>query len=197
MDTIEVSGIKKTILLQSSSYSRWQMSPVSISLNMLREEPDKKIYNKKQLTTAVLLEGEFTSNYKNRIPEAISSSKEIGFIENGKYTKMIVVSDGDVIANYVSKKGAIYPLGFDRFTQQSYGNRNFILNCIDYLCDDSGVIELRGKEIKLRLLDQARMKEQPLLGWINVIMPLIVLLFSGLIHYYFRKKRYAKKGSPS
>ena len=197
MDTIEVSGIKKTILLQSSSYSRWQMSPVRISLNMLREEPDKKIYNKKQLSTAVLLEGEFTSNYKNRIPEAISSSKEIGFIGNGKYTKMIVVSDGDVISNYVSKKGAIYPLGFDRFTQQSYGNRNFILNCIDYLCDDSGVIELRGKEIKLRLLDQARMKEHPLLGWINVVMPLIVLLFSGLIHYYLRKKRFARKSSSS
>lgn len=143
------------------------------------------------LPTAVLLEGAFTSNFRNRIPDAIRDSKEIGFMETGKPNKIIVVADGDVIRNHVSKKGAIYPLGYDRFTRQSYGNLAFVLNCIDYLCDDSGVIELRGKEFKLRLLDGARMGEQPWVPWINVLAPLSLLAIAGSVYNHFRKKRYS------
>jgi len=190
LDTIEVPNIRKTILLTSSGFSRLQLSPVRVSLNMLRNDPDPKLYNKRNLSAAILLEGTFPSNFKNRIPEAIATSPEIGYKESSTANKMIVVGDGDIISNYVSKKGAIYPLGFDRFTQQSYGNRNFILNCVDYLCDDSGVIELRGKEIKLRLLDKAKLATAGWLNWFNVLLPLLLLMTGGWIHSYLRKRKY-------
>lgn len=197
IDTIEVPDIRKTILLSTSDFARLQMSPARVSLNMLREEPDPKQYTKHKIPVAVLLEGTFTSNFKNRIPQAIESSPEIGFSAISPPNKMIVVGDGDIIANYVSKKGAIYPLGYDRFTQQSYGNRNFILNCIDYLCDDSGVIELRGKEIKLRLLDAAKLKETPWIRWFNVSVPLLLLMIAGWIHQSLRKRRYTNRRQSS
>ena len=193
VDTIAVDNVKKTILLTSSEFSRLQMSPVRVSLNMLRYDQDPKLYNKKKIPTAVLLEGTFTSNFRNRIPEAIANSPEIGFKEKSIENKMIVVADGDIISNYVSKKGAIYPLGYDRFTQQSYGNRNFILNCVDYLCDDSGVIALRGKEIKLRLLDKAKLATAGWLKWTNVLLPLLLMMIGGSIHYIVRKRKYALK----
>jgi ABC-2 type transport system permease protein len=192
LDTIDVPGIRKTVLLQTSEYSRLQMTPARVSLNMLRQEPDKRQYNKRNLPFAVLLEGAFTSNFRNRIPDAIRDSKEIGYREKGDTARMIIVGDGDVIANYVSRKGAIYPLGYDRFTQQSYGNRNFILNCIDYLCDDSGVIELRGKELKLRLLDASKTKENEWVRWFNVVAPILLLAVAGGFHHYRRKRRFTR-----
>lgn len=195
LDTIQVQGIRKTILLCGSKFGRLQMSPARISLNLLQEEPDPKSYSKRQLPAAVLLEGSFTSNFRNRIPEAIRTSKEIGFKETGQPTSMVVVADGDVIRNYVSKKGAIYPLGYDRFTKQSYGNLSFVLNCVDYLCDDSGVIGLRGKEFKLRLLDASRMNEMPWLPWVNVLAPLGIVLLAGAVHQSLRRRKYRQKVS--
>lgn len=193
VDTIDVTGIQKTVLLTTSDYARIQMPPARVSLNILQQEPDKRQYNKRGLPFAVLLEGRFPSNFKNRIPDAIRDSKEIGFRETGEPTRMIVVGDGDVITNYVSRKGAIYPLGYDRFTQQSYGNRNFILNCIDYLCDDSGVIELRGKEIRLRLLDKAKLADGGWIRWTNVLAPLVLLVLAGTIHHRVRRRKYSRK----
>ncbi|MFM9028389.1 MAG: Gldg family protein, partial [Bacteroidota bacterium] len=191
IDTIEVSGIRKTVLLSGSKACRIQMAPARVSLNILQEEPDERDYNKLFLPTAVLLEGTFSSNFRNRIPETIRDSKEIGFMETGKATKLIVVADGDVIRNHVSKKGAIYPLGYDRFTNQSYGNLSFVLNCVDYLCDDSGVIGLRSKEFKLRLLDGARMNELPWIPWLNVLAPLLMVVITGIIYNRSRKKKYS------
>lgn len=192
LDTIEVPGVTKTLLLATSDYSRLQLSPARVSLNLLQQEPDPRTYNKRKLPVAYLLEGTFTSNFRHRIPDTLAQSPEIGFKENSVPNKMIVVGDGDVVSNYVSKKGAIYPLGYDRFTQQSYGNRNFLLNCVDYLCDDSGVIELRGKEIKLRLIDGARLKNQPWVTWSNVVSPLFILVLGGWIHHLLRKRRYTR-----
>lgn len=196
VDTIQVPGVRKTILLTSSDFSKLQLPPARVSLNMLREEPDASVYKKKQIPVAVLLEGTFSSNYRNRIPVVIQQSSSIGFRDSSKNTRMIIIGDGDIISNYVSKKGAIYPLGFDRFTQQSFGNRNFILNCIDYLCDDSGIIELRGKEIKLRMLDPAKLQENSWIRWFNVAVPAFAVLISGWVYLLIRKKRY-QKASPA
>ena len=105
---------------------------------------------------------------------------------------MIVISDGDIIANYVNKKGTMYPLGYDRFTQQYYGNKNFILNCIDYLCDETGILELRGKEIKLRMLDPVKTASPFVLSWINVLAPVLLVLLYGILRSVRRKNRYGK-----
>lgn len=169
------------------------MPPARVSLNILEEKPDPAQFNMKFLPVAVMLEGQFTSNYKNRIPRAISEDKEIDFKESSIAGKMIVISDGDMIANYVSKKGTMYPLGYDRFTQQFYGNKNFILNCIDYLCDETGILELRGKELKLRLLDPVKTASPTILSWTNIFAPVILVIIYGIIRNFRRKRRYGKR----
>ncbi len=192
IDTIESENVNKTVLLTTSKFSRLQMAPARVSLNMLREEPDPKMFNKQNIPVAVLLEGNFTSNYVNRIPDQIASSSEIDFKKTSVLTSMIVVSDGDVIANYVSKKGNIYPLGYDRFTGQNYGNKNFILNCIDYLCGNKAILGLRGKEFKLRLLDAAKTENRAAIQWVNLLIPALIVLIFGFIFNFLRKKKFAR-----
>ncbi|NVO03165.1 MAG: gliding motility-associated ABC transporter substrate-binding protein GldG, partial [Bacteroidetes bacterium] len=146
MDTIGQKNIKKTILLTSSKYSRIANTPIAINLNMLRKDPDERMYTKSYLPVAVLLEGKFESVFKNRIPPEIYEDKSIGFKEVcAKDNKMIVISDGDIIRNQLQmSNGNLYPLplGFDRYTKQQFGNKDFILNCIDYLSDESGLISV-------------------------------------------------------
>ena len=133
----------------------------------------------------------FNSNYTNRIPDAIANSPEINFISKSTPTKMIVVSDGDIISSYISKKGLVYPLGYDRFTRQTYGNKSFILNCIDYLCDNNAILELRAKEIKMRLLDPAKTEDATMIKWLNLLLPPILIAFFGIIFSILRKKKYS------
>ncbi len=190
MDTVEAPGITKTILLSTSKFSKSILSPVRVSLNILKEDPDPAYFSQQYLPVAVLLEGKFESVFRNRVPAEILNIKEIAFIDAGIANKMIVISDGDMIGNYVSKKGNIYPLGYDRFTQQTYGNRNFILNCVDYLCDNENIVSLRGKEFKIRLLDPAK-AERKIFGWMAMLIPIVLVLLYGIIHFYFRRRKYA------
>ena len=190
MDTVEAPGISKTVLLSTSKFSKSLLSPVRVSLNMLKEDPDPTYFSQQYLPVAVLLEGKFQSVFHSRVPEEIKNNKDIAFKDSGVQNKMIVISDGDMIANYVSKKGNIYPLGYDRFTNQTYGNRNFILNCVDYLCDNENIVSLRGKEFKIRLLDPAKSKEK-IYSWVAMVLPLVMVLLYGMIHFYIRRRKYA------
>jgi ABC-2 type transport system permease protein len=105
---------------------------------------------------------------------------------------MILIADGDVIRNQVKKStGDIFPLGYNKFTNQQYGNKKFILNCVDFLCDDSGIIEVRGKEITLRLLNKAKIrKEKTYWQLLNTIAPILLVLLFGFGNHYIRKRRY-------
>ncbi len=192
LDTIESGDVKKTILLTTGKFSRIQMAPARVSLNMLRDEPDPKLFNKHYIPAAVLLEGNFVSNYLNRIPDALARSPEIDFKDKSVENSMIVVSDADIISNYVSKKGNIYMLGYDRFTGQTYGNRNFILNCVDYLCGMKDILSLRGKEFRLRLLDPSKTEKAAAIQWINLLAPAILVIAFGLLFNFIRKKKFAK-----
>jgi ABC-2 type transport system permease protein len=142
----------------------------------------------------VLLEGKFESVFKNRIPPAIANSSEIKFKAESSPTKMIVVSDGDVIKNGISKStGKVYPLGFDRFTNQLYGNTNFILNSMNYLTDNSGLISIRSRELTLRLLDKEILKNQKTFWQVfNTVLPVLLILVYGIVQYLLRKRKYAK-----
>jgi ABC-2 type transport system permease protein len=191
LDTVEAPGIKKTVLLTTSKFSRSLMSPVRVNLNMLKDDPDPSYFSQQYLPIAILLEGKFPSVFKGRLSKEILDDKTIGYKEQSPDNRMIVVADGDVIANYVSKKGNIYPLGYDRFTQQTYGNKNFILNCIDYLCDNGNIVSLRGKEFRIRLLDPAK-AENKFIGLIAMLVPVIIVLLYGIIHFYIRKRKYAR-----
>ncbi len=193
IDTTSNKRIRKTVLLQSSPYARAVPSPVRVDLNMARVRPDPDMFTKGNIPLAVLLEGEFTSIFQYRM--GASESSELPFKERISSNKMIVVADGDVIRNQRKKStGEIYPLGYNRYTNQQFGNKRFVLNCIDYLCDDSGIIEVRGKEITLRLLNKGKIKkEKGTWQAINMIAPLALVLFFGGINRWVRKRKYVYK----
>ncbi len=193
LDTIAVKGIKKTILLQSSKFSKAILSPVRVDLRMVNMPLDEKRFDNPYRNIAVLLEGEFESLYKNHLSPKIAKDSAIDFKENGKKSKMIVISDGDMIRNdidYRSRKKL--PLGYDKYTNQTYGNKNFILNCVNYLCDDSGLISVRARELTLRLLDKKKLKNERL-KWqmINTGLPLLLLVVFGVVYNIRRKRKYS------
>lgn len=192
IDTIATKDVRKTNILTTSPYNRELQAPTIISLNMIEETPDPKLFQSEPKAVGVLLEGFFKSNFLNRaIPDGVTTAEET--VSKSKLTKMLVFSDGDVFKNQISEKdGSIFPLGYDRYSQQSFGNKNFLLNAVDYLTDDSGLITLRSKEIKLRLLDKGKLVEQKT-TWqlINMIIPLIMLVVFGIFQHIYRRRKYA------
>jgi len=190
IDTTLNKQVKKTVLLRSSQYSRTVSAPVKVDLNLARINPDPSMFKSGgNYIMALLLEGSFSSVFQYR---GGTLDPELKFKEHIDNNKMIVISDGDVIRNQRKKStGEIFPLGYDRYTQQQFGNKRFILNCIDFLCDDSGIIEVRGKEITLRLLNRAKVKAEKL-QWqlINMIVPVFIILLFGFANNIIRKRKY-------
>jgi ABC-2 type transport system permease protein len=190
IDTIDVPRVIKTPLLQSSNYTKILNAPVRVALQMLSIEPNPQQFIKKNLTSAIALEGTFTSVFKNRL---IAKNDKAKYLEESKRTKMIVVSDGDIIKNYFSvRDSSVYPLGYDRFTRRTFSNSIFVQNAIDWLADDFNLISARSKEIKLRMLDSERIKKEKL-RWqaFNIAMPSVLVILIGSILFYRRKKKYA------
>ncbi len=195
IDTLEKKGIKKTILLTSSEYSRTVNTPILISLDILRKEPDKRLFNKKNIPVAVLLEGSWESLYSNRIPPAIRDNRDIDFRQKSVPGKMIIAADGDIIKNQfrTTSSGTVpYPLGYDVYTSQTFGNKDFILNAMNYLVEESGLISIRSRELKLRLLDRTEINENKLF-WqlLNIVLPIAVIILLGIIMFIIRKRKYA------
>ena len=194
IDTTVKKGIRKIPLLKTSQYSKVSSAPTRISLEIVRFEPDQTQFNKGRQLTAVLLEGEFESVYKNRLTPQIKNANEISFKAKSVPNKMVVISDGDVAKNHVNNKtGEYLSLGFDRFTRQEFGNKDFMLNVMGYLCDDSGLMRVRSKKLKIRLLDKTVLKNDKF-DWqlINTILPIGLILLFGIAHYYDRKKKFTK-----
>lgn len=195
IDTLVNPDIKKTVLYRSSKYSRLLTAPVRIDLNVSRLDLQPEMFQRKsngEFIMGVLLEGKFTSNFAYRFDQ--TKTPELPFKDHVDSNKMIVISDGDVIRNQFKKStGEVFPLGYDRFTNQQFGNEKLILNCMDYLCDDSGIIEIRSKEIKLRLLDKGKIKKQRNY-WIalNLGGPIVLILLFGLINSLVRKRKYTR-----
>jgi ABC-2 type transport system permease protein len=191
IDVLDIKNVNKTILLASSPFSKKLTAPHMLSLQAIEQEPDPKAFQGQPKSTAVLLEGQFASDFKNRpVPQGVQEN--IVPIADSKPTKMIVISDGDIFKNQVAADGSPYPLGYDHYTRQNFGNKNLLLNIADYMTDDSGLISLRNKEIKLRLLNRARIRSEKLY-WqvINTIIPLLLVLIFAIFQHYMRKRRYA------
>ncbi len=187
IDTLS-NDIKKTILLTSSDKSKLEGVPKEIRLDVIRQKPDMGSYTEGPQNLAVLLEGNFRSAYKNRVkPFKIDTHKD-----TGAPTKMIVISDGDIIKNQ-TRKGQPMPLGYDPAMNLQYGNKEFLLNGINYLLDDSGLIEVRGKEIDIAFLDIEKVVNNKT-KWqlINILLPLLMLALFAFLFSWFRKKRYSK-----
>jgi ABC-2 type transport system permease protein len=194
IDLISVENVRAEVILASSPFSRSLKTPAMLSLQMVEEEPDPAQFQSAPMPVGVLLEGQFPSNFKNRpIPEGISSYDKLP--AKAKHAKMMVLADGDFFKNQINKNdGSPYPLGFDRFNpNQQFANKSFLLNTVDYLVDDSGIIGLRNKEIKLRLLDRAKIKQEKTF-WqlINIILPLFVIFLAGIFQHYYRIGKYTR-----
>jgi len=196
IDTLDTPGVTKTILLTTSRYSRVLNTPVMISLSYLYQKPDPAMFNQPYQPVAVLLEGEFASLFLNRVPPEIAEAPEVGFVEKSPKTQMIVIADGDIIKNQLqagTSGSAPLPLGYDKYTGQQFGNADFVLNAMNYLCDDSGLLSVRSREVKLRTLDGARVKNERT-EWqiINTLIPVLLVLVFAFVQAYLRKRKYAR-----
>ncbi len=188
-------SINREVLLRTSSATRVVNAPLMVSLETARREPDRREFNMPHQPVALLLEGEFTSVFANRVISGIIGREDSGFREKGESTRMLVVADGDIIRNDITVSGGIpepLPLGYDRYSGQTFGNREFILNALNYLLDEAGLMELRTRELQLRLLDRARVREQRTM-WqvINLVVPLVIVVSFGLLYNWSRKKLFS------
>ena len=186
IDTLK-NGIDKTVLLQSSKLSKPQGTPKIIALEEISNKPLPADYNNGDKIVGVLLEGQFNSAYANRVQPFKSDL----YKDKSESNKMVLISDGDIIANQIHE-GQPLELGLDKWTNQQYGNKTFLLNTVNYLLDDSGLIKLRSKTIDLQFLDKQKViANKSKWQLINVLAPLILLGLFGVIFSFLRKRRYS------
>ena len=184
------NAINKTVLLQSSLYSKLVGTPAEINLKIVSERPNQKDFvGTGNYPVAVLLEGQFHSVYENRV----LPFKDSSFKTFGEKAKMIVISDGDVIKNQLDKNSQPLELGYDKWTNNLYANKEFMMNCVNYLLDDNGLINIRSKEVNLPILDKEKVyatytKSQI----ITVAVPIVLLLLFGVVFTILRKRKYSK-----
>ena len=185
------SGLKKTVLLTTSTTTKIINTPAIISLETLRNRAHVEEFSKQNIPVAVLVEGVFPSlftGYGN------VDQEKLGFLDKSSPTKMIFVSDGDMVRNQVNEKRYPLPLGYDRFTDKAFGNLNFLLNAVNYLCEDEDILQVRSKDFKMRLLDNNRiLKEKTFWQLVNVIVPLVLVIALGIVLSLIRRIRYAKQ----
>lgn len=198
IDTMRTkTEVEKTFVLTTSERSKLQYFPMRLSFEILKTKPDLSTYNKSFQPLAVLLEGEFPSLYENRPKgDFLKVYNQLGFEykTRSEPTKMLVVADGDIIRNYAdAAQGRYAPLGYNRYVKHTFANKDFLINAIEYMVDDNGVIAARSKEVKLRLLNEPKAEEEEA-KWqiINIVIPLILLLLFGVGYNYWRRWRYAR-----
>jgi ABC-2 type transport system permease protein len=199
IDTIKTkTPVKKTILLATSDHSKLQPNITRLNFEILRYGDDiAGSFTQKNIPVAVLLEGTFPSLFENRVTQEMQAGlAQINqdFKASSVPTRMVVVSDGDIARNFVNPKtGAPLPLGLNPIDRVTYSNKDFLLNAIEYLRDDSGIIAARGREVKLRLLNTQKAKDEDTF-WtlLNIGGPLVLLGLFGLAYTWLRKRRYAK-----
>jgi len=194
IDTLAVPGIKKTVLLATSPLTRLVNAPVIISIEQIRHTPDQQDFNKSRQPVAILLEGKFPSVFKNRMLNDLGIKGSFKLMTESRSTAMLVVGDAGIIRNdvRVTPQGPLLsPVGYDRYSRQTFGNRDFIVNTINYLTDASGIIQLRNKEFRLRLLNAEKIHSERLY-WqlINTVLPVLLIIAAGLGAYFFRKRKY-------
>lgn len=201
IDTIITPGIRKTVLLASSSNSRIISTPALISLNENKNTPEDVKFKRNAIPVAYLLEGKFSSLFRNRASQAqVDSIKATGlsFLDaNKEDNKMIVVGDGDIVLNDISPKDGPLPMGLNFYTvntqyEYQFANRDFLLNCMEFLVNKPGIIETRNKDIVLRLLNSQKVKEQKAIWqFLNIGLPILLVLLLGWIYQQIRKRKYA------
>jgi gliding-associated putative ABC transporter substrate-binding component GldG len=197
LDTVKATDIRKTILLQSSPNARTVATPALISLEMVKMAADPKLFQQSHIPVAVLLEGRFRSLYANRIPDALKDSftrvyRQPFLSLAEKSARIVVCADGDVVMNDLDEHGRPLPLGFSKDINYTFANTEFLSNCIEYCVNPNGILESRSKDYSLRLLDPEKTEDgRTFWQFINIGLPLGVILICGLIFQYIRKRKYS------
>jgi ABC-2 type transport system permease protein len=196
VDTISTGPeIQKSIILSTSPYARRVKSPSSVSLQNINNPPARELFNESFIPVGVLLEGEFTSVFQNRMLDNFGISAST-VINKSKPTKMVVIADGDVMANrvdYSTNPPRFSELGFDRVSGQTFGNRDFLMNMVYYMNDDRGIMQLRNRTLKMRLLDEVRLRdEKTKWQWMNIVTPILLVILFGIFYNFIRKKRFGR-----
>ncbi|WP_430820679.1 gliding motility-associated ABC transporter substrate-binding protein GldG [Carboxylicivirga caseinilyticus] len=198
--TIDTVGselnLKRTVLLTTSRYTKLNGTPVFVTMADFNKKPVQEEFSASFMPTAIIEEGVFTSVFQNRpVPNELNyASSKVR--TSSLPTRLMVIADGDIIKNEVRFKESnprITPLGYDEGSQQVYGNKDFIVNAVNYLCDDDGWMQLRGRHLTLRLLDRAKLSQGTAKWkWLNVGLPVVLVIFGSLLFFVIRKKRYGK-----
>ncbi len=196
VDTVKANGIKKTILLQTSSNGRITGTPAIISFESVKLADDPNAFNKPDIPVAVLLEGKFNSLYANRISSGMKDTladiyKEPFLPAGEKEAKVIICAGAEIVMNDVTQQGPL-PMGLNKDINYTFANQDFIQNCFDYLVDPSGILETRAKDFTLRLLDPKKVEDnRTFWQFINIILPLLLVILSGSIYQALRKRKYS------
>jgi ABC-2 type transport system permease protein len=192
VDTIGTKNVTKKIILRSSPFQKVYTSPKLFNLGLLEQQPTPQEFNHPPRSMGVLLEGRFKSVFMNRaVPAGIDQTYDVP--EQSEPSKMFVIGDGDVFSNQLASDGSPFALGYDRFTQRSYGNKALLINLVDYFTSSENLIALRNKEVKVRLLDKTLIKnEKSKWQMINTVLPLLLLISFAIFQHYFRKRKYTR-----
>ncbi len=189
------NDVDKTPLLTTSEFSRVKNAPAIYDLNEAKIEPDRRLFNRQNLNVAVLLEGSFNSAFRNRLTPDFMEIPAMGYRGESDTTAMIVISDGDIIKNRFNyQDGTGYPLGYDFYTEMMYANKEFLMNCIDYLVGEKGSIASRSRDIKIRKLNVMKVKEDRT-GFqvLNLLLPSGIILLAGVVIIIVRRRKYCKQ----
>jgi ABC-2 type transport system permease protein len=195
IDTVKAEGIRKTVILQTAGNSRITATPALISFESLKSAPDPAQYNKPPQPVGILLEGNFTSLYANRISSAMADT--LANIYHSPFlakcvgeSKVIICADADIAMNDVTEKGPL-PLGMDKDINYTFANQNFMENCLDWMVDPSGILETRAKDFTLRLLDPKKVEaDRGFWQFINIVLPILLVIAGGWVYQLLRKRKY-------
>jgi gliding-associated putative ABC transporter substrate-binding component GldG len=196
IDTVKASNISKTILLSSSPEARILNAPAVVEWASVKNDEDLKTFTRSEIPVAVLLEGKFQSLYTNRISEALTDTLTNVYGKpfkpaNESDNKMIVISDGDVVLNAVTQNEGPLPMGMNMYTKQQYANKEFLMNAVEYLVDNTGILETRSKDYTLRLLDTQKVEEKRnFLQILNIGVPILFIIIAIAVYQFYRKRKY-------
>lgn len=189
------ADLKKTMLMCSSERSKLVPTPSIVTLKVGVAQPNPQEFAFRNLPVAVLVEGEFESAFKGILPVEFDTIKELDFRPKSTYTRQIFVSDGDIIRNpFDRKRNQPYPAGYDIYTRKMYDNTEFIVNCVNYLCADDDLLQLRSKNFRIGSLNKEKVRgRKTFLASINIIIPLALIALMGVVLILMRKIRFSKK----
>jgi gliding-associated putative ABC transporter substrate-binding component GldG len=196
LDTVKADGVRKTVLLSSSTESRTLNTPAIVEWASVRTEEDLKKFTRSNIPVVMLLEGRFQSLYANRLTQSMGDSLAaagLPFKASVNDGAMVVAADGDLLLNGINQTDGPLPMGMNAYTKQQYANREFLLNTLEYLVGNKGILETRGKDYALRLLDRTKYEDAKM-KWqiINIVVPVLLVMLCIAIYQYLRKKKYAK-----